>query len=178
MTDIRDRYEAIEACYYDVVRYLWKFGFDEDTFKDAVQETFVEAFSRATTLRDMDKARNWVIKIAKYTGLKYKRKKNSSQALECEFTEDVVQLSYRNTYEKDILKSVIEKEDSELLCESMGKLKDKERDTLVHQYIYEEKLKDIAPKINESLTNTKTISKRSKEKLKKLLLEGGYENGK
>lgn len=178
MISSKERYEAIEECYYEVVRYLWKFGFNEETFRDAVQETFVEAFSRAASLRDIDKTRNWMIKIARTVGLKYKKKNANYMTTECEFLEETAQLNHRNTYEKDILNLVIKKEDKELLYESMGKLKEKERKTLVHQYIYEEKLKDIAPIINESLTNTKTISKRSKEKLKKLLLQGGYEHGK
>ena len=74
MIDEKKRYTLIEECYIDVVRYLKAFDLSDDDLQDAIQDTFVEAFSRANQLRDEEKVKHWIIKIAKSKGRKYKIK--------------------------------------------------------------------------------------------------------
>ena len=173
MSSIEDRYKLIEDCYDDVVRYLRKFDLGDD-YNDAVQDTFVEAYSKIRSLRDESKAKNWVIKIAKSKGLKYKKKQGLLIAFEYAFKEEIVKMDCSGTYKEDILKSIVKKEEDELLMEALGNLKDKERNALIHQYFYEEKVQDIADDIGESLTNTKTILRRARAKVKNYLIKGGY----
>ena len=65
MIDEKKRYTMIEECYVDVVRYLRAFDLSEEDLQDAIQDTFVEAFSRADQLRDEEKVKHWIIKIAR-----------------------------------------------------------------------------------------------------------------
>lgn len=173
MSSIEERFKLIEDCYDDVARYLKKFDLGED-YSDAVQDTFVEAYAKARTLRDESKVKNWVIKIARSKGLKLKRKKGLMVALEFVFKEELPPMEFANTYEEDALTTIVNKNDDELLIEAIGSLKDKERKALVHQYFYEEKVQEIAEDIGESLNNTKSILRRARAKVKKYLIKGGY----
>lgn len=177
MIDEKKRYTMIEECYVDVVRYLRAFDLSEEDLQDAIQDTFVEAFSRAGQLRDEEKVKHWIIKIAKSKGRKHKIKSEILVTIECAFKEDVVQLNCQETYEDDILTELIVKADMEDLIESIKSLNHKERKLLILQYVYEEKLKDIAIILGENLNNTKSISRRAKEKAMKFLIDGGYEYG-
>lgn len=170
--------ELIKSYYMEVYRYLCKFGFDKETLNDALQETFVEAYSHMDALRNEEKTKNWLIKIAKSVGIKYKKRCNKELEYEYGFEEDVVNLKYGNTYESDVLIKIILEADLVLLREAMLRLKPKERDTLILFYIYGEKLKDIAEILGESDSNTRTIAKRAKEKVREYLIEGGYEREK
>ena len=177
MIDEKKRYTLIEECYVDVVRYLKAFDLSDDDLQDAIQDTFVEAFSRASQLRDEEKVKHWIIKIAKSKGRKYKIKSEILVTIECAFREDVVQLSCQETHEDDILTELIVKADMKDLIESIKSLNYKEQKALILQYVYGEKLKDIAIILGENLNNTKSISRRAKEKARKFLIDGGYEYG-
>ena len=177
MIDEKKRYTLIEECYVDVVRYLKAFDLSDDDLQDAIQDTFVEAFSRASQLRDEEKVKHWIIKIAKSKGRKYKIKSEILVTIECAFREDVVQLSCQEAHEDDILTELIVKADMKDLIESIKSLNYKEQKALILQYVYGEKLKDIAIILGENLNNTKSISRRAKEKARIFLIDGGYEYG-
>ena len=177
MIDEKKRYTLIEECYVDVVRYLKAFDLSDDDLQDAIQDTFVEAFSRASQLRDEEKVKHWIIKIAKSKGRKYKIKSEILVTIECAFREDVVQLNCQETHEDDVLTELIVKADMKDLIESIKSLNYKEQKALILQYVYGEKLKDIAIILGENLNNTKSISRRAKEKARKFLIDGGYEYG-
>ena len=177
MIDEKKRYTLIEECYVDVVRYLKAFDLSDDDLQDAIQDTFVEAFSRANQLRDEEKVKHWIIKIAKSKGRKYKIKSEILVTIECAFREDVVQLSCQEAHEDDILTELIVKADMKDLIESIKSLNYKEQKALILQYVYGEKLKDIAIILGENLNNTKSISRRAKEKAREFLIDGGYEYG-
>ena len=177
MIDEKKRYTLIEECYVDVVRYLKAFDLSDDDLQDAIQDTFVEAFSRASQLRDEEKVKHWIIKIAKSKGRKYKIKSEILVTIECAFREDVVQLSCQETFEDDVLTELILNSEMKALIDSIKNLNEKEQKALILQYVYGEKLKDIAIILGENLNNTKSISRRAKEKARKFLLDGGYEYG-
>ena len=161
----------------DVAKYLRKFELTEEDYIEAIQETFVEAYSLAHTLRDESKVKGWIIKIARTRGLRRKTKKTILTTLECVFKEDVVQLESIQHCEDDVLSTLVKMADRQILFDAVMRLKGKERNVLILQYIHGEKLKDIAVMVGESLTNTKTISRRARAKLKEYLIDGGYENG-
>ena len=62
----------ILSYYEDVKHYLNMFGLG-DRLEDAVQDTFVEALANIQNIRYEEKTKHWLIKIAKYVGLKYLR---------------------------------------------------------------------------------------------------------
>ncbi len=176
--EMHQRRELLMSYYQEIVRYLGKFGLERDDLKDAIHETYVIAFRNAADLRDEERAKGWLIAIARTTGIRYKRKYDNISIIECAFEEDMVQLSSQNAYESDILEKIIMESDIVLLRQCLMKLSEKERRVLSLQYEYDEKLKDIAIMIGESLNNTKSIARRAKLKLKDLLIDGGYEHGK
>ena len=59
--------------------------------------------------------------------------------------------------------------------EDIGILKEKERKVIVLYYTYGYRLKEIAVMIRESETNTKSLSRRAKQKLKAMIEEGGLD---
>lgn len=176
--DLNHRKDMLTSYYQEVVRYLGKFGLNRDDLKDAIHETYAIAFKNVIDLRDETKAKNWLMKIARSVGLKYKRNYENITIIECSFEEDMVQLDNETTYENDILEKIIMEADMELLRQCLRKLSEKERRVLSLQYEYDEKLQDIAIMIGENLNNTKSIARRAKLKLKDLLIDGGYEHGK
>ena len=180
MTDvgINDKRKLLMSYYQDIVRYLGKFGLEREVLSDAINETFAIAFHSMDDLREVDSAKNWLIAIARTTGLKAKRKYEKIAIIECAFEEDMVQLSSEYTPEDDVLETIIMAADIRLLHDCLMKLSERERRVLSLQYEYDEKLKDIAVMIGETLNNTKSISRRAKLKLKDLLIDGGYEHGK
>lgn len=73
------------------------------------------------------------------------------------------------------LDDLIEKLDRQKLHEYIGRLKEKERKVIVLYYTYGYRLKEIAVMIRESETNTKSLSRRAKQKLKAMIEEGGLD---
>ena len=67
----------ILSYYEDVKHYLYMFGLG-DRLEDAVQDTFVEALANIQNIRYEEKTKHWLIKIAKYVGLKYLRQEKNA----------------------------------------------------------------------------------------------------
>ena len=174
--EIERRRKLILTYYQDIVLYLSKFELSKEDLKDAIDETFITAYENVGSLRNEDSARNWLITIARHTGLKYKKVYKKEAPVS--FIEAITDCGANEVWEDDAAVEVIKKADSQLLKECLAKLNDKEYKVIVLQYKYDEKLKDIALILGENLNNVKSISKRAKEKLKKLLIEGGYTHGK
>jgi RNA polymerase sigma factor (sigma-70 family) len=126
-----------------------------------------EALANANKLRNVEKAKPWLLKIAKRTGEKhiraYRKVSNYSYAL-----DDVIEtegISDKN------LSKIIEGSESELLCKCLDMLKEKEKNLLILHYVYNHKLKDVAKIIGETESNTRSIARRAKIKLKAMLEE-------
>lgn len=69
----------------------------------------------------------------------------------------------------------IRKINREMLRKFLSELNDKERNVLILYYDYGYKLKDIAALMRENDNSIRSISKRSKEKLRKMMEEEGAE---
>ena len=164
------------AYYQEVVLYLAKFGLERGDLKDAIDETFTTAFEKVGSLRDEALARNWLIKIAKSVGLKYKKKYKRETPIT--FIEEVKDFGGNEVWEEDVADQVIREADRELLIKCLAQLNEREYRIIMLQYNYDEKLKDIAQITGENLNTVKSISRRAKQKLKDLLMEGGYTHGK
>lgn len=67
-------------------------------------------------------------------------------------------------------------EREKMLGEALGKLDDTDREILVRFYYYEESTAQIALIMNLKREGVKSRLKRGREKLKKILEDGGYEN--
>lgn len=170
--------DEILVYYPDVVHYLSVFNIDRNMLEDAVQETFVQAFASLHTLKDRDKAKFWLIKIAKRVGIKYVAKANKTAKYERALEECVADLEYGSEFcDKDFDK-LFSRLENEELYRYIRRLKPKEQKVLLLYYAYGHKLKDIAAAIGETESNTKSLSRRAKLKLKKMLEDGGFRNEK
>lgn len=107
-------------------------------------------------------------------GGKYAAKGKNLGIKECSYDEYVLQSRHNSeTFcDKDFEKAVFAVE-NEQLYKYMSLLRDNERKTLLLQYVYGHKINEIADILGEKPTNIKTLSRRAKIKLKKMIEEGG-----
>lgn len=173
--DITKRRQQVLIYYQDIVYYLGKFGLDEEDLKDAINETFITAYEKVGTLRDEDAMRSWLLTIARNIGLQ--RKKSHKMETPVDFIETLKDCGANDVWEEDVADGLIRDADTELLNKCLSRLNEREYRIITLQYVYDEKLKDIALITGESLNNVKSISRRSKAKLKQYLIEGGYTRG-
>ena len=161
--------------YEDVKHYLYMFGLG-DRLEDAVQDTFVEALANIQNIRYEEKTKHWLIKIAKYVGLKYLRQEKNAAVSWYDMEEYLKEADKSGEpVSESQLDDLIEKLDRQKLHEYIGRLKEKERKVIVLYYTYGYRLKEIAVMIRESETNTKSLSRRAKQKLKAMIEEGGLD---
>ena len=174
--EITRRRELILTHYQDIVHYLAKFGLEKEDLKDAINETFITAYEKVGSLRNEEALKSWLIKIAKNTGLKYKKKYQREMPIS--FIEGIKDYMANDAWEEDVADEIIRNADNELLNKCLSQLSEREYRIITLQYKYDEKLKDIALITGENINNVKSISKRAKDKLRDLLMEGGYTRGK
>ncbi len=172
--EVSEREEALLKCYNDVIHYLSVFNIDKSMLEDTVQETFIEAFLNIHKLKDDTKIKYWLIKIAKRVGGRYAAKSKNSGIKECFYDEYVLQSrhSVETFCDRDFEKAIFAVE-NEQLYKYMSLLRDNERKTLLLQYVYGHKINEIADILGEKPNNIKTLSRRAKIKLKKMIEEGG-----
>ncbi|MBR5516851.1 MAG: sigma-70 family RNA polymerase sigma factor [Firmicutes bacterium] len=174
--EIIRRRKIILSYYQDIVHYLGKFGLEKEDLADAINETFITAFEKAGSVRNEEAIKVWLIKIAKHTGLRFKKKYKKEAPIT--FIESITDRLDDEIWQQDVADDMIREADGELLNKCLAQLNEKEYRVITLQYKYNEKLKDIALITGENINNVKSISKRAKDKLKRLLIEGGYTHGK
>ncbi len=154
----------------EIANYLSSFGLRGDELKDAVQDTYTEAFASLHRLKDETKIKHWVIVIAKRVGKKHQRKQRKRNDHESPFDETDVHLQDINLYEKDFVVELVRKEDMNELAECINTLKPKERSVLLLREIYGKPFKDVSDLVGENLNNTKSIARRAKMKIRQNLI--------
>ncbi len=172
-SDYVEKEKLILSYYEDVKHYLCMFGLG-DKLEDAVQDTFVEALVNMHNIRYEEKTKRWLIKVAKYVGLKYLRDSHDLAGSQCSIEEYLKtadskgELVWESQFD-----DLIERMDSQKIYEYIGRLKTKERKVILLYYIHGYRLKDISEIIRESETNTKSLSRRAKQKLRAMIEEEG-----
>ena len=82
--ETRAERERMLTSYYDeVFRYLSVFNIEKAFLEDAIQDTFVEAYANLDSLRDAEKMKYWLLKIAKRVGIRYVTKQHKTTVKEC-----------------------------------------------------------------------------------------------
>lgn len=174
----REEKEMLLISYYgDVFHYLSVFNIKRNFLEDAVQDTFVEAFTNLDKLRDVEKMKPWLLKIAKRVGTKYVIKNKNITIKECSFEEYVVQSKSKTGTHGDMqIESLVIDLDNRELYDYIEKLSEREQRILILYYVYGHTLKDIAEITGEKFANVRSVSRRAKLKLKVMLEEGGFRN--
>lgn len=172
----KDRIKMLVSYYNDIFHYLKAFDLDIEDVKDALQDTYIEAFTNIDKVRDESRIKFWLLKIAKRQGLKYINR-NKRKIMNEKHLFDYINFPETGTeyfFDKQA-NDFIRKINREMLRKFLSELNDKERNVLILYYDYGYKLKDIAALMRENDNSIRSISKRSKEKLRKMMEEEGAE---
>lgn len=166
--------ELLFSYYNDVVHYLSVFDIGMEDVEDAVQDTFIEALTYIDKLRDVAKMKFWLLKIAKRMGIKYAMKKKKKQMNESPLEEyEAIPESGSSAEIDKQLNDLIRRMNREELLHLLMRLSEKELKVVLLHFAYGYKLKDIAGLIGESDTNTRSISKRARDKLRAMAAKEG-----
>lgn len=166
----KKRIEILLSYYSDVLHYLGAFNLTPEDVEDALQDTYIEAFTYIDKVRDESKLKFWLLKIAKRQGLKYLSKNKTKSSNEQPLMECINFPEVGSSYSSDKqINDLIRNMNREKLRELISRLSDKEQKVLVLYYDYGYRLKNIAIILKESDSNVRSISRRSKEKLRKMI---------
>jgi len=80
--------ECVESCADSMYRVAWRLTGDSGTAEDLVQETFVQAWQKIDSLRDVSKMRSWMFAILRNQNLKAIRKQKPAVSSEVEAVVD------------------------------------------------------------------------------------------
>lgn len=92
--------------------------------------------------------------------------------------KNIVMLDEKISDSSDVATELIDIEVNEMVMDSIDKLDDEGREIIVRRYIFEEKPKMIAEKMQMEVKTVENKLYQSKLKLKKILEDGGFEYGK
>lgn len=166
--------DMLFSYYSDVFHYLSVFDIGAAEIEDAVQDTYIEALTYLDKLRDITKMKFWLLKIAKRVGIKYavKRKKRIMNESTIEDYKTMPEPGTADVPDKQLC-DLVEKMNREELWSLLRRLSDKELKILLLHFAYGYKFKDIAKMVGESDTNTRSISKRARDKLRAMAEKEG-----
>ena len=165
----KERVEIVLRFYNEVRHYICTTNINQNDVEDAVQDTFIEALTNIHKLREIESMKWWLLKIAKRQACKYMKKDKRKNDYESSFEmDDNVQMRTDILSDKDmddLLKGI----QREQLNKMISRLNEKEIKVLLLYYAYGYKQKEIARLTGESLTNVKTLAKRSRDKLREII---------
>lgn len=173
LTDKERLEDELFSLQQEIWLYLRAFDIPLSTVDDAVQETMLRAWKNIGQLRDVQRMKWWVLKIASNVGKAYVKKEKYRGIREISLDERVEQIPDGDEAEMtdEALCIVMENTELEKISELLDRLSDKERQVIVLRYIHELPLTEVAKLVGETYANTRTIASRAMRKLKKYAAE-------
>lgn len=173
LTDKERLEDELLSLQKEIWLYLRAFEMPLSTVDDAVQETMLRAWKNIGQLRDAQSMKWWVLKIASNVGKAYVKKENHRRLREFSLDERVEQISVddEGKMPDEALCIAMENTELEIISELLDRLNDKERQIIVLQHINGVPLAEVAKLVNETYVNTRTLSSRAMNKLKKYAAE-------
>ena len=173
LTDKERLEDELFSLQQEIWLYLRAFDIPLSTVDDAVQETMLRAWKNIGQLRDVQRMKWWVLKIASNVGKAYVKKEKYRGIREISLDERVEQIPDGDEAEMtdEALCIVMENTELEKISELLDRLSDKERQVIVLRYIHELLLTEVAKLVGETYANTRTIASRAMRKLKKYAAE-------
>ena len=164
--------DSMYACYKKIVVFLMKQGLCYEDAQDAAQDTYIEAISCISTLKKSESVVNWLYTIAKRVSIKYIKRK----VKKCEYEDSIedyeddknLALAITDDAKTDDTLGISQKE---ILYKNILKLEDKERKVIALYYICGYGYKEISEILDINHSTVRSISRRSKEKLRRLMME-------
>lgn len=128
----KKRIEILLSYYSDVLHYLGAFNLTPEDVEDALQDTYIEAFTYIDKVRDESKLKFWLLKIAKRQGLKYLSKNKTKSSNEQPLMECINFPEVGSSYSSDKqINDLIRNMNREKLRKLISRLSDKEQKVLV-----------------------------------------------
>lgn len=180
LTDKEKLEEELWDLQQDIWFYLRAFDIPISSVDDAVQETMLKAWKNINQLRDVERLKWWVLKIASNVGKAYIKKESHRRIKEISLDERMEQISVDDGSEMsdEALCLAMENTDTGIISDLLGRLNDKERQVIVLRYIDQMPLTEVAELVKETYVNTRTMASRAIRKLKQYAAEekkGGKE---
>lgn len=165
------------ACYKKIVSFLIKQGLSYEDAQDATQDTYIEAFACLAKLHNLDCMESWLFAIARRIGSKYLKKKikkkDYEDSLEDYELDRNLAISISDEGKVDDALGISPKE---ILYNNILKLEDKEQKIITLYYVCDYGYREIADIMKLNHSTVRSISKRAKEKLRRLMEEDEFNN--
>ncbi|WP_027880748.1 sigma-70 family RNA polymerase sigma factor [Mesoflavibacter zeaxanthinifaciens] len=147
---------------HDIKRFILSKTKDESIADDILQETFIKVHTKLQTLKNDDKLKPWLFSVARYTLMDYfKTKKNKVELNDFEVTDT---LENHEHTEKDCLRGIL------------VNLPKKYREPIFLSDIMGLKQKEVAKRLNLSLSTVKSQIQRGRKQIAQGFMDCcGYE---
>jgi len=165
-----DRLQEIYGHFDDVVEYVMCFGMNMADAEDVAQETLKKACMKHLQLRDPDKLRAWIMKIAYRNAMHHLKKLSKQWKHETSYVKDTETGEEIDIYEmlpavKSAEESLCDYEREDLLLDVLRELSDKEWHVFVRHNVEGYKLKEIAEMLDINESTIRSIHSRVRKKL-------------
>ncbi len=151
--------EYVKRFHDDVYRFAYRLTGDGDWSEDIVQATFLKAFERLGQLKDSNKAKSWLLAIARTTFLGDLRKRRAWVFTDAEL--DGTQLP-----NPDLDSSI----DSARLQNALLEMPEQFRIVVVMHYLQQESYREIAEQLEIPMGTVMSRLSRAKKMLKNKLI--------
>ena len=158
-------YNYVFTIIYNIVR-------ESATIEDVEEiaaDVFVKLWNNRNKLDPKYKSiKPYLASISRNTTINYLKTMGD---IELPLEEDFLILDIDGVEEK-----ILDKELSKMLNQCIKELEEPDREIIIRYYFFYEKVKDIAVKLDMNESTVKTKLFRSREKLKNMLVKGGFYN--
>jgi RNA polymerase sigma-70 factor (ECF subfamily) len=158
-------YNYVFTIIYNIVR-------ESATIEDVEEiaaDVFVKLWNNRNKLDPKYKSiKPYLASISRNTTINYLKTMGD---IELPLEEDFLILDIDEVEEK-----ILDKELSKMLNQCIKELEEPDREIIIRYYFFYEKVKDIAVKLDMNESTVKTKLFRSREKLKNMLVKGGFYN--
>jgi RNA polymerase sigma-70 factor (ECF subfamily) len=163
-TERRRRFDELYASYdRRVLAYCIHVTGNRDTANDVFQEVFVKAYKSLHTLREEDRAANWLFRIARNECLNSLKSVQRSERRTVRIETSLVEPS------SPTFDPAERRDETEHLRRGLAQLSEEQREALLLAEFEGFSLKEIAEITGASLSNVKVRIHRAKQKLHSLL---------
>lgn len=169
--ELSERRAVLCEKYDKILGFTYHFGVADSDRDDVVQEVFVAAYLHLHQLRDIESMDSWLYKIAmrKAGGIGRKSKRREDKELLYESCEQELDRISAEEYASKIDFS------DEDIFEMVNSLKPPAPEIIRLRYVSELSMVEIAKLLKMNYNSVKTIERRAKKELEKMISEGKHE---
>jgi RNA polymerase sigma-70 factor (ECF subfamily) len=153
--------------------YIYRITLDFDLTEDILQETLMEMVRSVKSLRDRERFRSWLYRIASNKIKKHYRITGNKRIMN-KTVFDADKLSQQTAQSPDGLSQMLKKELAQAITRAMTKLKYNYRNVLILRCFEQMSYPDIAYSMGCSSIEAQLLFFRAKQSLKKQLQNEGY----